>query len=120
MERSPNSGQAAGVDSAFSLTAIASAAQASIDRRSASDRTSPLRGEGGKDRNRRLSPIPVRPDEGPLTEPRAGVQPTRRELVLMPHTGHCSELVGAVGRKRTAIHSEGSCLFDDLVGAGEE
>jgi hypothetical protein len=39
------------------------------------------------DRNRRISPVPVRPGEGPLTEPRAGVRPGHRELVFMPHSG---------------------------------
>ena len=38
----------------------------------------------------------------------------------MPHTGHWPELVGRFERKRAAIHSDGGCLFDDLVGAGED
>ena len=39
-------------------------------------------GSGG--RFRRVSPTPVRPGEGRLTEPTAAIQPRRRELVLMP------------------------------------
>ena len=35
-------------------------------------------------RNRRVSLIAIRPGEGRLTEPRAGAQPERRELVFMP------------------------------------
>src|SRR6516165_1352660 len=48
-------------------------------------RTSPFRGNGGKVRNRRVSPVPVCPGEGPFTEPRADAQPRRPELVFMPH-----------------------------------
>src|SRR6516165_11847355 len=33
---------------------------------------------------RRVSPVHERPGEGPLTEPRAGAQPRRLELVFMP------------------------------------
>jgi len=36
-------------------------------------------------RNRRLSPLAVRPGEGRLTEPTPAVQPRSRELVFMPH-----------------------------------
>jgi hypothetical protein len=36
---------------------------------------------------RRLSPFAVRPGEGPLLEPTAGVQPVRREPLFMPHYG---------------------------------
>src|SRR5262249_61656964 len=38
---------------------------------------------------RRVSPVAVRPGEGLLSEPTAGAQSRRRELVFMPHTGHC-------------------------------
>src|SRR5437773_2240563 len=38
----------------------------------------------GKVRCRRVSPVNPRPGEGPLTEPIAGVQPARPELVFMP------------------------------------
>jgi hypothetical protein len=48
-------------------------------------RTSLSRGERGKVRNRRISSATVRPDEGPLTERTAAVQPARREQVFMPH-----------------------------------
>ena len=37
-------------------------------------------------RNRRISSIPVRPGDGPLTEPTPAVQPSRREPLFMPHT----------------------------------
>jgi hypothetical protein len=53
-------------------------------RRIALGRTYPFQGEGGKVWNRRFSPVAVRPAEGPLTEPTAGAQPWRRELVFMP------------------------------------
>ena len=39
------------------------------------------------DRFRRVSPVAVRPGEGPLTERTAGVRPVRREQVLMPQSG---------------------------------
>jgi hypothetical protein len=47
-----------------------------------------LRSERAKVRNRRVSLVPVRPVEGPLTEPRADTQLARRELVFMPHCRH--------------------------------
>jgi len=55
-------------------------------RMSEKGRTSPFRGEGGKVRIRRVSPIAFCPGEGPLTERTAGVQPARREQVFMPDT----------------------------------
>jgi hypothetical protein len=47
-------------------------------------RTLQLDGAYGNGRFRRISPVPVRPGEGTLTEPTPAVQPSRRELVLMP------------------------------------
>ena len=41
-------------------------------------------------RIRRVSPIPVRPREGRLTEPTAGAQRGRRELVFMPRSRRLS------------------------------
>ena len=51
--------------------------------------TSLFQGEGEKVGYRRVSPVPGRPGEGPLTERTAGVQPPPQERVLMPRTGHC-------------------------------
>ena len=53
-------------------------------RTTAFGRTCPLRGEGGKVWNRRVSPVAVRPGEGPLTERTAGVEPAQSERVFMP------------------------------------
>ena len=39
-------------------------------------------------RLRRVSPVAVHPDEGPLTERTAGVQPAQSERVFMPHRRH--------------------------------
>src|SRR5215469_7620834 len=58
--------------------------------------------------------------EGLLTEPTAVTQPRRRELLLMPHTGHCPELLGRFGRKKSGHSLLRRLLFDDLVGAGED
>ena len=58
---------------------------------------------GGYDsngRSRRISPVPVRPGEGPLTERTAGVQATRREQVFMPRTCRSSPLRRTSGRLR--------------------
>ena len=41
----------------------------------------------GNVRNRRVSPVAVRPGQGPLTEPTAVTQAWRRELVFMPQSG---------------------------------
>ena len=41
-----------------------------------------------KGRNRRILPVLGRAGEGRLTEPTAGAQPARRELVFMPQSGH--------------------------------
>ena len=38
-------------------------------------------------RLRRVSPIALPPDEGLLSEPKAGTQPRRREPLFMPHCG---------------------------------
>ena len=37
-------------------------------------------------RSRRVSPVPPRPREGPLTEPITGAQPRSQERVVVPHT----------------------------------
>src|SRR5262249_24961878 len=52
-------------------------------------RISPFSDEGRKVRNRRVSLIPVRPDEGRLTEPTTAVQPCRREALFVPCSGRC-------------------------------
>ena len=49
-----------------------------------STRTCPSRYEGTKVRSRRIAPVGARPGEGLLSEPTAGVQPTRWEQVFMP------------------------------------
>jgi hypothetical protein len=41
--------------------------------------------------------VAVHPGEGLLTEPTPAVRPWSRERIFMPHTGHCPELVGALG-----------------------
>jgi len=38
--------------------------------------------------SRRISPVPVRPGGGPVTEPTPAVQPSRREQLFMPHSRH--------------------------------
>ena len=53
---------------------------------SAEGRTSPFRGEGGKVCSRRISFVPVRLSEGPLTKPTPAAQPSPRERVFVPHT----------------------------------
>jgi len=50
-------------------------------------RTLPLDIGPATDRNRRISPIAVRPGEGLLSDHIAGAQPWRRELVFLPHSG---------------------------------
>jgi hypothetical protein len=47
-------------------------------------RSYPFRGEGGKVRNRRVSPVAPRLREGPLAETTAGVRPRPQERLLMP------------------------------------
>ena len=65
---------------------------------------------GGYDsngRSRRISPVPVRPGEGPLTERTACVQATRREQVFMPRTCRSSPLRRTSGRlspARAGVH----------------
>src|SRR6516164_5034830 len=59
---------------------------------------------------RRIFPVAAPSSEGLLTEPTAAAQPRRRERVLMPHSGHCPELVAALrAEEKTAIHSERGC-----------
>ena len=53
--------------------------------RAASGSTSALVQFGGNDWLRRVLPVAPRPREGPLTEQIAGVQPWRRERVLVHH-----------------------------------
>ena len=60
-----------------------------------------LRDRRLKVRYRRISPIPVRPGEGQLTEPTAATQPWRRELGFMPHCCHCLEPVARSQGKPT-------------------
>ena len=66
-------------------------------------------------RNRRVSPVAPLRREGPLIEPTAGAQPWPRERVLMPHTGHCPELVDAAD---AALRMSG-IEFDDVWAATE-
>ena len=54
-----------------------------------------LRGFSGKVRNRRFSPIAVRPREGPLTERAADAQPRRLEPVFMRHSCHSRHQLGS-------------------------
>src|SRR6516225_7818045 len=60
--------------------------------------------------------LPQRPassiidSHGPVSNPTPAVRHCPRELVFMPHTGHCPELVGAFGRKKNGLHSEGRLL----------
>ena len=42
----------------------------------------------GNGRIRRILPVSARPGEGHLAEPIGDVQPARRELLFMPHSGH--------------------------------
>jgi hypothetical protein len=52
-------------------------------RMAALDRTARLTGHKRKGSFRRVSPIAVRPGEGPFTERAAGVRPVHREQVLI-------------------------------------
>src|SRR5215510_7562244 len=54
-------------------------------------------------RNRRVSLIPMRPDEGRLTEPTTAIQPWRREPLFVPPSGRCSPPV------QMSQESAGSC-----------
>ena len=49
---------------------------------------------------RRVSLVPVRPVEGPLTEPKPGTQPARRELVFMPQSGRSMDLSSAPAKAK--------------------
>ena len=51
---------------------------------SASDRNSPLCRDDWKGRNRRLSPLAIRPGEGRLTEPTAAAHPCQPQRRSMP------------------------------------
>jgi hypothetical protein len=55
----------------------------SRERRTAALVSRPFRGKDGKVRYRRVSPVPVRPREGPLTEPTPAVRPCTREQVFL-------------------------------------
>ena len=75
--------------------------------------TSLFQGEGEKVGYRRVSPVPGRPGEGPLTERTAGVQPAQSERVFMPLFGRC--LKQAKRRYTGVPHStrnnfNGNCL----------
>src|SRR5437773_62370 len=53
-------------------------------------------------------PVSARPGEGHLTESMADVQPARRELVLMPQSGHCARSVDR-GRIGSGPSSSAQC-----------
>ena len=42
---------------------------------------------------RRVSPVAVRPGEGPLTERTPGVQPSRPEQLFMPPSSQCRRVL---------------------------
>lgn len=63
-----------------------------------------FRHEARKVGNRRISPIPARPDEGLLSDLRADAQRAQRELVIVP---------------RSRIPHGRNELFDDFVGRSE-
>src|SRR5215470_15421553 len=67
-------------------------------------RTSPFPGEGGKVRNRRVSPIAPNPGEGLLTDPTPAVRSWLRERVFMPHIGHSQRADPAI-RSKESGHS---------------
>ena len=56
-------------------------------------------------------PVPVRPGEGPFTEPRADAQPWRPELVFMPLKRPCA-------RDGGTAQVGGLPTFADLVANG--
>ena len=61
-------------------------------RRSAVCRTSQRHPMSASIRNRRISLVPVRLSEGPLTEPTPAAQPSRREPLFMPRSSHSESL----------------------------
>jgi len=71
------------------IDVVLGTSMSSSARRSAICRTFQRQATAASVRNRRVSPVAVRPGEGPLTEPTAGAQPRPQERVLMPRTGHC-------------------------------
>jgi hypothetical protein len=94
--------------------------------------------------NRRISLVPVRPSEGPLTEPTPAVRPCRGERVFVPHTCHSQYQsgIGSASKKLPSVVGGApqpvaltvslwdrqqcqtrillSGLVNDLVGTGED
>jgi hypothetical protein len=60
-------------------------------------RTIPLRGQGAKVRNRRISPVAAHSGDRLLSEPIAGTQPWLREMVFMPQAGPPEQFDGSAG-----------------------
>ena len=86
----PISSQGAAKDCALSLTwpgrAAENAGLLKRQHRSRSQRRFPEDALVANVGCRRISPVPARPGEGPVTEPTPAVERSRRERVLMPHT----------------------------------
>ena len=55
--------------------------------------------------SRRISPVPVRPGGGPVTEPTPAVQPSRREQLFMPQTRPSQSQAQSVGARVDLRHS---------------
>src|ERR1700730_17335320 len=68
----------------------------------AKGRTFPFLREGGRVRNRRISPVAAHSGDRLLSEPTAGTQPCRREPLFMPHCRHSLEPVAGVSADGTA------------------
>ena len=65
-------------------------------RMSEKGRTSPFRGECGKVRLRRVSPVAAQSGDRPLSEPTAGTQPCRPETLFMPRSRPQSGATGGI------------------------
>ena len=65
--------------------------------------------------NRRVSPVPPRPREGPLTELTAGAQPWPRESFLMPLSGRSLMRLRFGARRRKADFQFLSACVEQLT-----
>src|ERR1700730_4040067 len=65
----------------------------------AKGRTFPFLREGGRVRNRRISPVAAHSGDRLLSKPTAGTQPCRREPLFMPDSGPTPSTAGLPKRR---------------------
>ena len=76
-----------------------------------------FQGKSGKVWNRYVSPVPVRPGEGPLTEPTAATQPWRRLPPPSRHDERRRRDLIEIRLNKTAGHSPGYEIFIEALAA---